>query len=148
MSGYKYLGEDIIKKYDLKRTKINVDQFMAPLCEKIYEYRNLTPPSITSHIKEVYVQESRNNTSSTEKYVFKKLNTEEEVKKYFENIQSIIDLLNDIEKLCFKSEYLCEMTVEDLVDKTGLSERTIKRIRKSVVIKFALALDLAVLKRR
>jgi len=148
MNGYKYLGEKIIKKYDLKKTKINVDRFMAPLCEKIYEYRNLTPPSITSHIKEVCVQESRNNTSSTERYVLKKLDTEEEVKKYFENIQSVIDLLNDVEKLCFKAEYLSEITIENLVDKTGLSDRTIKRIRWSVVIKFALALDLAVLKRR
>ena len=78
----------------------------------------------------------------------KKLDTQEEVEKYFEAIQSIIDLLNDVEKLCFKAEYLSDLTISKLVVKTKLSEMTIKRIRKSVVIKFALALDLAVLKRR
>ena len=146
MNGYKCLSETIMEKYDLKKTKINVDKFMAPLCEKIYEFRNLTPPSISSHIKEVCVQESKSNSSTTERYVIKKLETEKEVKLYFANIQSIIDMLNDIEKLCFKAEYLSELTIENLVNKTKLSERTIKRIKKSVVIKIALALDLTVMK--
>lgn len=148
MNGYKCLSSSIVNKYDYMKTKKKVDQFMAPLCEKIYEYRNLTPPSITAHIKDIVVQESHDNTSPQERYVMKKLDTQEEVEKYFEAIQSIIDLLNDVEKLCFKAEYLSDLTISKLVVKTKLSEMTIKRIRKSVVIKFALALDLAVLKRR
>ena len=148
MNGYKSLSSSIVNKYDYMMTKKKVDQFMAPLCEKIYEYRNLTPPSITAHIKDIVVQESHDNISPQERYVIKKLDTQEEVEKYFEAIQSIIDLLNDVEKLCFKAEYLSDLTISKLVVKTKLSEMTIKRIRKSVVIKFALALDLAVLKRR
>ena len=148
MNGYKCLSSSIVNKYDYMKTKKKVDQFMAPSCEKIYEYRNLTPPSITSHLKDIVVQESHDNTSPQERYVMKKLDTQEEVEKYFEAIQSIIDLLNDVEKLCFKAEYLSDLTISKLVVKTKLSEMTIKRIRKSVVIKFALALDLAVLKRR
>lgn len=148
MNGYKCLSSSIVNKYDYMKTKKKVDQFMAPLCEKIYEYRNLTPPSITSHLKDIVVQESHDNISPQERYVMKKLDTQEEVEKYFEAIQSIIDLLNDVEKLCFKAEYLSDLTISKLVVKTKLSEMTIKRIRKSVVIKFALALDLAVLKRR
>lgn len=148
MNGYKCLSSNIVNKYDYMKTKKRVDQFMAPLCEKIYEYRNLTPPSITAHIKDIVVQESHDNTSPQERYVMKKLDTQEEVEKYFAAIQSIIDLLNDVEKLCFKAEYLSDLTISKLVVKTKLSEMTIKRIRKSVVIKFALALDLAVLKRR
>ncbi len=148
MNCYKCLSSSIVNKYDYMMTKKKVDQFMAPLCEKIYEYRNLTPPSITAHIKDIVVQESHDNTSPQERYVMKKLDTQEEVEKYFEAIQSIIDLLNDVEKLCFKAEYLSDLTISKLVVKTKLSEMTIKRIRKSVVIKFALALDLAVLKRR
>ena len=148
MNGYKSLSSSIVNKYDYMMTKKKVDQFMAPLCEKIYEYRNLTPPSITAHIKDIVVQESHDSTSPQERYIMKKLDTQEEVEKYFEAIQSIIDLLNDVEKLCFKAEYLSDLTISKLVVKTKLSEMTIKRIRKSVVIKFALALDLAVLKRR
>ena len=148
MNGYKSLSSSIVNKYDYMMTKKKVDQFMAPLCEKIYEYRNLTPPSITAHIKDIVVQESHDNISPQERYVIKKLDTQEEVEKYFEVIQSIIDLLNDVEKLCFKAEYLSELTMDQLVDKTRLSDITIKRIRKSCIIKFALALDLAVMKRK
>ena len=148
MNGYKSLSNSIVNKYDYMMTKKKVDQFMAPLCEKIYEYRNLTPPSITAHIKDIVVQESHDSTSPQERYIMKKLDTQEEVEKYFEVIQSIIDLLNDVEKLCFKAEYLSELTMDQLVDKTRLSDITIKRIRKSCIIKFALALDLAVMKRK
>ena len=145
---YKRLSDEIINKYDYQRTKKNVDSFMAPLCEKIFVYRNLTPPSITNHIKDVCVQESYSTTSGTEKYVIKKLDTEAEVEEYFKAIQEVIDMLNEPEKICFKAEYLSEITLEKLLEKTTYSEPTIKRIRKSAVIKFALALDLAVLKRR
>ena len=148
MNGYKCLSSNIVNKYDYMKTKKKVDQFMAPLCEKIYEYRNLTPPSITAHLKDIVVQESHDNKSPQERYVMKKLDTQEEVEKYFEAIQSVIDLLNDVEKLCFKAEYLSNLTISKLVNKTKLSEITIKRIRKSCIIKFALALDLAVLKRK
>lgn len=148
MNGYKCLSSNIVDKYDYMKTKKKVDQFMAPLCEKIYEYRNLTPPSITAHLKDIVVQESHDNKSPQERYVMKKLDTQEEVEKYFEAIQSVIDLLNDVEKLCFKAEYLSNLTIIKLVNKTKLSEITIKRIRKSCIIKFALALDLAVLKRK
>lgn len=148
MNGYKCLSSNIVNKYDYMKTKKKVDQFMAPLCEKIYEYRNLTPPSITAHLKDIVVQESHDNKSPQERYVMKKLDTQEEVEKYFEAIQSVIDLLNDVEKLCFKAEYLSNLTISKLVNKTKLSEITIKRIRKSCIIKFALALDLAVMKRK
>ena len=83
MNGYKCLSSSIVNKYDYMKTKKKVDQFMAPLCEKIFVYRNLTPPSITNHIKDVCVQESYSTTSGTEKYVMKKLDTEAEVEEYF-----------------------------------------------------------------
>ena len=88
------------------------------LCEKIFVYRNLTPPSITNHIKDVCVQESYSTTSGTEKYVIKKLDTEKEVEEYFKAIQEVIDMLNESEKLCFKAEYLSEITLEKLLEKT------------------------------
>lgn len=146
MNGFKCLSNMIIEKYDYKKTKQNVDKFMAPLCEKIMEFRSITPPNITSHLKDVVVQETKRNSSPTERYVIKKLDTKEEVEEYYAVIQSIIDLLNEVEKICFKAEYLSELTIEKLVEKTNLSESTIKRIRKSCIIKFALALDLAILK--
>ena len=146
MDGFKCLSSSIVEKYDYKRTKEKVDKFMAPLCEKIYEFSNLTPPTISSQIKEIFVQESRFNNNPTERYVLKKLTTEEEVKEYFEVIQSIVDSLNDIEKICFKAEYLSYLSIEKLVEASFLSESTIKRIRKSVIIKVALVLNLAVLK--
>ncbi len=147
MNGYKRLSTEIINKYDYKKTKRNVDKFMAPLCEKVFIYRNLTPPSVSSHIKDVCVQESRSNSSSTERYIIKKLETEAEVKEYFDEIQSVIDEFNDGEKLCFKAEYLNQVTIEMLMEKSDLSESTIKRLRQSCIIKFALAFDIAVLKK-
>lgn len=146
MNSFKCLSNMIIEKYNYKATKHNVDEFMAPLYEKIMEFRSIAPPSISSNLKDIVVQETYRNSNPTEGYVIKKLTTKEEVKEYYSVIQSIIDLLNDAEKLCFKAEYLSQLTIENLVEKTNLSESTIKRIRKSCIIKFALALDLAVTK--
>ena len=85
------------------------------------------------------------NNSST-KEVIKKLDTEKEVKKYYDIIESIVSKLRPDEQMCFKAEYLDPMDEETLADKLSISVWTVVQIRKSCIIKFALALDLAVLK--
>ena len=146
MVGLKRLGTETINKYNYSETKKKVDRFMEPLYELAFKYRHISPPSVSPTIKEVCVQSSRNNTSKTEIYVMKKIDTEQKVKEYYDAIQEIINILRPDEKLCFKAEYLEDLTIEELAEKLNCSTTTIIQIKKSCIIKFAIALNLAVLK--
>ncbi len=147
MEGFKRLSEDVIKKYDYFKTRKNVEKFMAPLCELIYIYKNITPPSITSHLG--VDSEIRNSmpsrTSSTENYVMKRLDTMKDIQEYYNEIQYIFDMLNESEKICFSGFYVEALEYRDLEYKLNVSHRTINRILESSVIKVALLLNIAVL---
>ncbi len=146
MIGFKRLSDEVINKYNYRETRKNVDQFMEPLYELIFKFNSISPPRISMVISDVNIQHSVNTTSQVEKYVIKKLDTEKEVKKYYDIIESIVSKLRPDEQMCFKAEYLDPMDEETLADKLSISVWTVVQIRKSCIIKFALALDLAVLK--
>jgi len=146
MIGFKRLSSSQISKYDYVATKKNVDKFMEPLYELIFKYRNISPPSISMHIKEVNIQHQNNPLSPVENYVIKKIETEEQVKEYYSVIQIVFKMLREDEQICFKSIYLDGLTEQECADILNLTLNSVYIIRKSATIKFALALDLAVMK--
>lgn len=146
MIGFKRLSSEAVKKYDYNATKKNVDQFMEPLYELIFRYKNITPPTISMRIHETNIQHLNNPTSPVENYVIKKITTEEEVKKYYAAIQSIFDMLSNEEQICFKSIYFDGISEIECAEILNVNKNTITVIRKSATIKFALALDIAVMK--
>lgn len=146
MFGFRRLSKTVVKKYDYNATKKNVEQFMDPFYELIFKYKNISPPTISMKISEVNIQHLNNPLSPVENYVIKKLSTEEEVKEYYNTIQTIFDMLCNEEKICFKSIYFDGISEIDCAEILNVNKNTITEIRKSATIKFALALDLAVLK--
>ena len=63
---------EMIKNYNYKDVKENVDIFMYDFLKLFYKYINITPKSLTSQLKEVVVDYTRSNTSYIEEYVEKK----------------------------------------------------------------------------
>lgn len=69
-------------KYDYKKTRANVEQFMKDYEENYFKYIGVLPHSLTSHLCEIRVQMSRVNSSQVEKYVIKKIESEKDFLSY------------------------------------------------------------------
>ena len=74
----KLLSSEVIEKYDYKKTRSMVDEFMQEFEENYYRYINILPPSITSRLTAVKVQLSGVPTSKVESYVIKRIECYEE----------------------------------------------------------------------
>jgi len=146
MSEFKRLSLNTMKKYDFNKTKKNVDKFMEPLYELLYQYRHISPPTVSFKNGIVGFHSSGKITNPTEDYALRKINTEEKVKEYYKLIESILETLRYDERICMKAEYLEELTREGLSEKLNCSIPTIVSIKKSAIIKFALSLGIAVKK--
>ena len=77
----KLLSSEVIDKYDFVKTQSNVRNYMSKFEDEYYRYISVLPPSITSHLSEIKVQTSFNNTSPIESYIINKSEKEEEFLK-------------------------------------------------------------------
>lgn len=142
----KILSNDVIRKYDYKKTRIKVNEFMERFEENYFKYLNVLPPSITSHLSEIKVQVSNISTSPIERYVLKKIETEEEFIEYLNIILKIVDNFTYAEQQLFKGIFFLGNTEFVLEEQLQCTHNTLDIIKKSCIIKFALALNIAVLK--
>ena len=145
----KLLSFDVIDKYDFMKTYSNVKTYMANFEDDYYRYISILPPSITSHLSEIKVQTSFNNTSSIESYVIKKSEKEEQFIESLNNILKIIYNFNEEEQRYFKGIFslLLERSIWAVItEELQCSEQKIKHIKRSCIIKFALAMNIAIMK--
>ncbi len=142
----KLLSNEVIKKYDYQKTRSKVNEFMEVFEENYFRYISVLPPSITSHLSEVKVQTSGIPTSPVERYVLKKIEREEEFIEYLNVVLRICDNLTSGEQHFFKGVFFLGNTEAVLEEQLQCSDKTLKHIKKSCIIKFALALNMAVLK--
>lgn len=142
----KLLDNKTIMKYDYKKTRANVDQFMKDYEENYFKYIGVLPPCLTSHLCEIRVQMSRVNSSKVEKYVIKRIETEQEFLDYLNTILSIVDNLTIEEQHYFKGAFFIGNSENIISEELKCAETRIIHIKKSCIIKFALAIEKAVLK--
>ncbi len=140
----KLLDNEIIKKYDYKLTKTNVDRFMKNFEEYYFKYIGILPPSITTHLCEVKVQISRVSSSQVEKYVIKKIESEKDFLDYLNTILSIVDNLSIEEQHYFKGTYFIGNSESIIAEELRCAYTRMVHIKKSCIIKFALAIERAV----
>ena len=142
----KLLSSDLIEKYDFNKTYSNVKSYMSKFEDDYYRYISILPPSITSHLSEIKVQSGYNNTSPIESYIIKKSEKEEEFLKKLDIILKVIYSFNDEEQRYFKGIFFLGNTDVVILEELQCCENRIKHIKKSSILKFALALGLAVTK--
>lgn len=142
----KLLSSEVIKKYDYQKTRSNVNEFMEGFEENYFRYISVLPPSITSHLSDIKVQSSSFSSSPVERYVLKKIEREEEFIEYLNVILKICDNLTASEQHFFKGVFFLGNTEAVLEEQLQCADKTLKHIKKSCIIKFALALNIAVLK--
>ena len=142
----KLLSTDVIEKYDYLKTNAKVKEYMSRFEDDYYRYVSVLPPSITSHLSEIKVQTSFNNTSSIESYVIKKTEKEEKFLQTLNVILRILDSFNEEEQRYFKGVFFLGNSEPVISEELQCADKRIRHIKKSSIIKFALAMDLAVLK--
>lgn len=142
----KLLSSDLIEKYDFNKTYSNVKSYMSKFEDDYYRYISILPPSITSHLSEIKVQSGFNNTSPIESYIIKKSEKEEEFLKKLDIILKVIYSFNDEEQRYFKGIFFLGNTDVVILEELQCCENRIKHIKKSSILKFALALGLAITK--
>ena len=140
----KLLSNEVIVKYDYAKTKSEVDNFMKDFEEDYYKYVHLLPPSISSHLSEIKVQSSRNRTSDIEMYAIKREELEDKFQDTLETILKVTDNFSYEEQRYFKGKYFLGNTDDVLYEELRCGETHFKHIKKSSIIKFALALNLAI----
>lgn len=142
----KLLSSDLIEKYDFNKTYSNVKSYMSKFEDEYYRYISILPPSITSHLSEIKVQSGFNNISPIESYIIKKSEKEEEFLKKLDIILKVIYSFNDEEQRYFKGIFFLGNTDVVILEELQCCENRIKHIKKSSILKFALALGLAITK--
>lgn len=142
----KILDNKLIDKYDYKATKRNVDEFMLNFEENYFKYVNILPPSITSHLSEVKVDSTFSPISNIEKFIEKKEASEEKLLADLQTIFKIVDNFDPQEQYYFKGTYINGLKENLIGEETQLSKKGIEHVKKSSIIKFALAIKKAVLK--
>ncbi len=142
----KLLSFDVIDKYDFMKTYSRVKTYMSNFEDDYYRYISILPPSISSHLSEIKVQTSFNNTSSIESYVIKKSEKEEQFIESLNNILKIIYNFNEEEQRYFKGIFFLGNTEAVITEELQCSEQKIKHIKRSCIIKFALAMNIAIMK--
>lgn len=138
------LSNEVIMKYDFVKTKMKVDSFIQEFEEDYYRYVNLLPPSISSHLSEIKVQTSRFRTSEIEMYTIKHEELEETFRNNLEIIMKVTDSLSFEEQRYFKGRYFLGNSENVLFEELRCGETHFKHIKKSSILKFALALNLEV----
>lgn len=142
----KLLSSEVIKKYDYKQTRIKVNEFMEAFEENYFRYISVLPPSITSHLSDIKVQTSGFTSSPVERYVLKKIEREEDFLEYLNVILSVLDNLTMEEQHFFKGTFFMGNTELVMEEQLQCADKTLKHIKKSCIIKFALALNMAIIK--
>ncbi|MCR5146463.1 MAG: hypothetical protein K6B70_03850 [Clostridia bacterium] len=142
----KLLSNEVIGKYDYQKTRSKVNEFMEEFEENYFRYISILPPSITSHLSEIKVQSSMSSTSALERYVIQKLDLEAEFLNHLELVMKIVEGLTYEEHHYFKGVFFLGNSESMIMEELQCAEKRLRHVKKSCILKFALALDLAIVK--
>ena len=142
----KLLSLKELDMFDYVKTRERVEEYIGDLNMIKFKYRNVLPPSLAVNLFDIKVQSSGFSKSQIETYVEKK---DEFEREYLEKLNEINDIIKDFslyEKRFFKDHFIHGVKLHYFEKEVCCGERMVEHIKESSVIKFALALDLAVYK--
>lgn len=142
----KLLSLKELSMFDYVKTRERVEEYIGDLNMIKYKYRNVLPPSLALNLFDIKVQSSGLTKSQIETYVEKKDEYEREYSKKLDEINDIIENFSFYEKRFFKDHFLNGVKLHYFEKEFCCGERMVEHIKESSVIKFALALDIAVYK--
>lgn len=132
--------------FDYAKTRERVDDYLNELTMIKYKYRNVLPPSLASNLFDIRVRRCGVPKSQIETYTEKR---DEFERMYYQKLKEIDNLIQDMtvnERRFFKDHFINGLSMKSFETEFNCGRELVSHIKKSSVIKFALALDLAVYK--
>ena len=142
----KLLSLKELKMFDYVKTRERVEEHIKDLTMIKFKYRNILPPSIASNIFDIRVTPSGVPKSQVESYVEKRDEFERLYYKELLEIELILEDMTLYERRFFKDHFINGIKIKEFEDEFKCGPDMVEHIKVSSVIKFALALDLAVYK--
>ena len=142
----KLLSLNKLRMFDYVNTKKNVEEHIKDLNIIKFKYRNVLPPSIASNLFDIKVQSSSISRSQIEAFIEKREEYEKEYSDKLNEINNVINSFSFYEKRFFKDHFINGIKLHYFEKEFCCGERMVEHIKRSSVIKFALAFDIAVYK--
>ena len=142
----KLLSLKELEMFDYVKTRKNIEEYLENINIMKYKYQNVLPPSIASKLFDIRVDASKLEQSAIESYIIKKDEFERKYKSKLLLIELTLSNLSRLEELFFKDHFIHGFPLYTFEKQFNCGPDKVEHIKKSSVIKFALALDLAVYK--
>lgn len=137
---YALLDKKFLSNFDLEKTEENVIQIMNDFFKAQYQFMRISPPRMTANYEVRFESlSSVNFLDSLGKYVETKLDSEQEIIKFYNIMTDTITRMNIDEKVYY-TEYLLNGKSERFTaEKIGVSRKGMTPIKNSCIVKIALA---------
>lgn len=142
----KLLSLQELELFDYVKTKERVEEHLSELNMIKFKFRNVLPPPLALNLFDIKVQSSGIPKSQTECYVEKKDEYEREYSEKLKEIEAVLNDLSFREKRFFKDHLIHGIKIRQFEKIFRCGPDMVEHIKKSSIIKFALALDLVVYK--
>ena len=142
----KLLSLKELDMFDYVKTRERVEEYIGDLNMIKFKYRNVLPPSLALKMFDIKIQSSGTVKAPFEAYVEKKDKYEREYAEKLNEINAILEDLSLYEKRFFKDHFIHGIRIKQFEKIFRCGPDMVEHIKQSSVIKFALALDIAVYK--
>ena len=138
------LRKQVIDMYDYSKSREAVLDILAESQRLKYAFMDITPPQITNNYE--FNFNGKVPSDIVGDFVAWKIDTEEKAKYLYSRISKVINVLTEEERIFFISNLLNDNSEEFVCEKLMICYRQFTKIKRSAIIKFALAFNVAVLK--
>ena len=129
-------------KYDIDACERNVKELVQKFISLQIKYKNIQPPKITRDYKVVYndkrIQRIRDGVKN---YVLKKIETEEDIKDFYNDFYDALSRLNRDEVIYFVACLYNNRSLSSVAEENKISVYRLRQVKNSCVIKLAIWFD-------
>ncbi len=146
---YALLDKKFLSNFDLEKTEENVMQIMSNFFKAQYKFMKVLPPRMTSNYEVKFESHSSLRASDClGNYVETKLDSEQEIMKFYHVMADTIMRMNIAEKVYYTEFLLNSRSERFTAERIGVSRNGIIPIKNSCIVKIALAFGKEVEKNR
>ena len=128
----------LVKSRNYSECKKNVDELMYKFEECRFRYHHINPPKITQNYEirlEGFIPIVSDPVGN---YVEKKIDSEKEVEKFYNDLAGAFRTLSISELVYIKNAYYNRLKEELICDLLNMSRDSLRRIKESAIIKIAM----------
>ncbi len=138
------LCDSIVDNFNYDKCKENLKKLINQYLVYELEYHHINPPQITPNYEIRYEQFTGNRNDKILNYIVKKIDSEEELKEFYDNLYIALGKLTFEELKYFKQHYINGRSEESIMYQMHINTRYYMKVKKSCVVKLTLYFNIAV----